>query len=216
MNKGDKRRFVEMMNETTEYYGKPALSDMILKMYFTALERFSYDQIYFAICRHLEKEDWSQVPKISHIVKFIEGEEVTTDQIIAAARNKDTPMGILCRIQIGTHDLGQEDMFYLKQRATECQLLMHEWKERASKGDYSDHEISIMVKHKVDPSGSFMPGLAGPIDKMALRERVEYIVQTPKHKYLLEKTYEETDDEKLEYKHSPEVSALLTKIAEES
>jgi hypothetical protein len=198
------------MNATTEYYGKQNLSDVVIEMYFNGLLEYSFDHVKHAISRHMRDANSGQwLPKVADLIRHIEGGQVTHDQVLGAARLATSPLGILCRIQIGTFDLEhQTDMFYLKQRAEECLALLDEWKARAIEGDYTDHEISIMVKHGVDPCEGFYPGLPSPKNKSALFHRVEGVKSTPRHRFLLEKT-EKPSDEPLVM--SQEVRQFLTK-----
>jgi len=191
----DTSKFEEVMIGVCDYYGKPRLSSIVLSIYFTALERFEFPQISKAISQHLANPKNGQfIPKVADIISHIEGGEITTDKIIAAARLKDTPLGILCRIQIGSYDLNNADPFYLRQRAEECIQKLPEWKARASIGDYTDHEISMMLKHEVNPCSQFITAL--PQSNSQLKERVLAITHTPKHKFLLSEPYSEETDKK--------------------
>ena len=199
MNDNDKAQFKELFDGLSEAYDKDRMSKMALQIHFEALKRFDIDQILAAASAHLaDPKHGTFFPKVADIVRQIEGGEVTTDHVIAAARAKSTPFGILCRIKIGTFDLdNQTDMFYLKQRAQECIDLLPEWKARAAAGEYSDHEISMMLKHEVSPTGAFDGGLDRPANIPQLTNRVSQIAETPRHKFLLESPYKEKDGDKL-------------------
>ena len=199
MNDGDRGQFKALLDGLCEAYDKDKMSKMALQIYFEAMRRFDIDQVLTAASAHLaDPKHGTFFPKVADLIRQIEGGEVTTDHVIAAARAKSTPFGILCRIQIGTFDLdNQTDMFYLKQRAQECLDLLPEWKARAAAGEYTDHEISIMIKHEVDPTGSFDNGLDRPANVPLLTSRINQIVQTPRHKFLLEPPHEEAEGDKL-------------------
>ena len=131
MDNQDKNNFLKMINDISDYYRIDRLSNTLLAIYFNGLDDYSFQQVEFAIGKHMADPKSGQfMPKIADIVRHIQGGEITTDQVLAAARLANTPFGILCRIQIGTYDLEhQTDMFYLKQRAEECLAMVPEWKE---------------------------------------------------------------------------------------
>lgn len=215
MNEGDKKRFQEAFNALSEYYQRDSLSKAALQIYFSALHMYEFDQVQWAVSKHVQNHENGQYyPKVADIVRIIEGGEITSDQVLAAARLADTPMGILCRIHIGTWDLkNQTDMFYLRQRAEECLHLMPEWKARALAGDYTDHEISIMIKHGVNPCAPFSTGLPSPASAGAITKRVFQIVQTDRHKFLLEKPEEIDTTEPLQM--SSEVKGFLNQVIDD-
>jgi len=209
MDSGDKKNFLRLMNAVTEYYGRPPMSELVVTMYFSGLVQYSYVQVECSVNRHIAKSEF--IPKIANIVKGIEGGEITTDKVLAAARLTDTPMGVLCRIKIGSYDLNnQKDMFYLKQRAEECILVMEEMKAKAANCQYSDHEISMMIKHNVNPCDPFMRGLSAPQNTEELAERVISIGRSDRHKLLLEKPEENEKD----FTVADNVSAFLSRIIE--
>lgn len=187
MNDSDKNGFITLMNGVSEYYGekKPRSLDVI-KLYFNSLINFDLDQVSSAINKHIESPDHGQFfPKIADFKRQLEGASVSPDMIIAAAKLKKSPLGILARIHIGTWDLDNLGSFDLRQRAIECQDLLGEWKQRAANGEYSDHELSIMVKHGVNPLSPLTSGIAGPTDKRALTARVERLTGNSRHEFLL-------------------------------
>lgn len=180
------------MEELSDYYQKPKLSNNILLVYFESLENYSIEQVSQAISKHLQDPDkYNTFPKIADFKRILEGGEVTPDMIIAAAKLKKSPLGIMARIHIGTWDLNNLGSFDLRQRATECQELMGEWQERVSNGEYSDHEISIMIKHDVDPAAPFTNGISGPKDLPALAERIQRLTGDTRHNFLLGNDQEE-------------------------
>lgn len=212
MDNKDGHAFLEFINAVSEYYGKPKLSDQILKMYFGGLAPYSFEQVQNAVNQHMQDPEHGQfMPKVADIIRYIRGGGISTDHIISSARLAKTPLGILCRIQIGTFDLEHnKDPFYLKARAQECLDLLPGWIDRAVRGDYTNHEISIMVKHGVNPTAPFDVGLQAPQDRVWLQNKVNAVCETPRHKYLLE--VEEKPVEGENAGPAPEVKAFLEKI----
>jgi len=200
MKNSDGAKFLALINATSKYYCKPPLEEMVIKIYFNALNSYEYKQVEHAIGKHVSDpgKDGKFMPRVSDIIRHIDGGPITADQIIAGARLKETPLGVLCAIHIGSFDLKttHKDIFYMRQRAEECTQKMPEWKEKGLMGTYSDHEISIMIKYKVDPLGAFSNGLAPPLNTVELSNRISLIKGTKRHQFLLEETREQNDDNK--------------------
>ncbi|MAF43450.1 MAG: hypothetical protein CMI54_04675 [Parcubacteria group bacterium] len=213
MNPSDKAQFKELCDGLCEAYSKDPMSQMGLRVYFEALKSYDLDQVITAASKHLaDTKHGTFFPKVADLIRCIEGGEVTTDEVISAARLKNTPFGIMCRKHIGHWDLEhQTDMFYLKQRAQECIDLLPEWKVKAIAGEYSDHDISIMLKYGVNPTSPFRNGLPRPQNMEALKDRCKQIEQSPRHQFLIEKPYEETEGDKL-LEADKSVSTFLAKL----
>lgn len=191
----DKKQFKSLMDGLSEYYGKPDLSKPVLQMYYASLEMFDIESVSGAINKHIQSPDHGAfMPKIGCLIRQLDGATANPDMIIAAAKLKKTPLGILARIHIGTWDLNNLGSFDLRQRAIECQDLIGEWKERAAKGEYSDHELSIMIKHDVNPLLPLTSGIAGPTDKRALTTRIERLTGNTRHEFLLGNDNEKPSD----------------------
>lgn len=184
MDNRDKKQFMELMNATSEYYQKPPLSKIALQMYFSGLERFEYERIEQAISSHISSSETGQFyPKVVDLVKFIEGGSLSTDEILAAARICETPLGVLSRIVIGSYDLkNSTDMFYLKQRAEECVQHLPRWKL----GEYTEHEISMMLKHEIDPTQPLFKGIQRPLSYKLVGKYAEEIKDSQRHLRLIE------------------------------
>lgn len=182
-------QFQELFDKLSEYYQKPRISSMALEIYLDALSDYSLEQIKQAARAHARDPKAGKFyPKAADLIAIMSGpdlSDLSADDLVAAARNKNTPLGILARIHIGSWDLNNQDAFYLRQRATECLQLLPKWASRAERGNYSDHEISIMVKHGVDPTAGFHQG-AVLINTQALATRIAKVKQTERHQFLLE------------------------------
>jgi len=190
MNHSDKSAFKELLDGVSDYYQKPKLSKMALQIYFGALDRFTIEDVTRATSAHVQDTaSGSFYPKAADLIEYLEGGEIKADDIVAAARLADSPLGILSRIHIGSHDLSNLNAFDLRQRAAECLQLLPGWKARAQDGEYTNHEISIMVKHGVNPAQPFSMGLASPQNAQALISRVDEVSRTDRHKELLDTPY---------------------------
>jgi hypothetical protein len=204
----DKAKFKELFDALAEMYGKDKPSVLQLQMMFAALEPYDFDQISIAASKHIAKSKF--FPRPADLIEILEGVDVTVEEIIAAAKLAKTPMGVMARIHIGTWDLDRQDAFYLKLRAEEVLQLMPEWKRRAQDGRYTDHEISMMIKHGVEPSAPFAFGLAKPKCADAIESRAKLISQTDRHQYLLEPPIDHTDKPSNEF--CPKVMAVVSEI----
>lgn len=198
----DRAEFRKFLDGLCAAYSKESLPIMAVQIYFDALSKYPLSNVMTAASAHLtDTEHGTFFPKVADIVRKIEGGAITTDQVISSARLANTPMGVLCRIEIGSFDLNnQTDMFYLKQRAQECIDLIPEWKARAAAGDYSDHEISMMVKHEVNPNDGFIPGVISA-PNAELSHRISSIQASSKHQLALVDQHEQTDTDKKEGIH---------------
>ena len=188
MNDGDKKPFLDLLNDVCNAYGIAEKSLGGIKVYYRILERFSFEEVEKAVYSFLENNgDTRFFPKPGEIVQTLEGGSITSDEIIAAAKNACTPLGILCRIKIGTHDLKNRNESYLRQRAHECLQLMPQWKERALKGEFTNDELTIMIKYKVDPRLSFYNWISGPSDIQSLEHRMIALESDKRHQFLIGK-----------------------------
>lgn len=214
MDNNDKKQFKELFDGLSEYYqSKEKLSKMALQIYFDSLIRFEFDDIARAVSAHVVKPDSGKFfPRAGDLMAYLEGGEVTADIIIAAAKLGNTPMGILARIHMGTWDLKYSNSFDLRQRAQECLILLPEWKARADVGEYTDHELSIMMKYHVDPRWSFSLGASGPAVSGFLDARIEEILQSDRHKMLMEPVYDPSKDPR---PNKAQLKLIHSKIKEE-
>jgi hypothetical protein len=218
MNDNDKQAFKDLMDGVAEMYNPDKkLSAIALKLYFGALQPYSLEQVSYAISSHVvDPSHGTFFPKAADIVRKIEGGDLTQDQIISAARIADTPLGILCRIQIGTFDLdNQKDMFYLRQRAQECLDKMPEWKARAVAGDYTDHEIAIMLKWEVDPTKPFSTGLCAPQNAEKLLVRSSTIEQSSRYLAVTQEPHEHDKNEESQTVHESVRAKLIEMFADD-
>ena len=184
MNNTDKTKFKELMDALSELYGKDKPSVLQLQMTFAALERYKFDQISEAASKHVSKSKF--FPRPADLIEILDGCDITIDQVLASAKLANTPMGVLARIYIGSWDLDSQDGFYLRQKAEECLQMIPEWTERAKLGQYTDHEISIMIKRGVSPLSPFAFGVSPPSNAQQIESRIQEISKTPNHSRLIE------------------------------
>jgi hypothetical protein len=188
----DLAQFSKILDSLSEYYQRDPLSPMAVKIYFSALKQFPIESIGDSVNAHIQDPASGKFyPKAADLILHLEGGAITADQIVASAKLAQTPLGIMARIHIGTWDLANCNSFDLKQRAEEVLQLLPKWKEQARVGDYTDHQISIMIKHSVDPHQPFCMGLAAPIDSSDLSARISHVTASKRHQELLEAPYQD-------------------------
>ena len=194
MDDRDKRDFKDLFDSVCEYYGQNKPSRNNLALYFNILQPYPLNSVRQAFQEHMSDTSEGQFfPRAANLLKFLKGVDLKEDDIIAAARLAQTPLGIKARIHIGSWDLNNADGFYLRSRATEILQLLPQWKAEAMAGEYSNHEISIMLKHGVNPGQPFAHGLPAPTNTQELALRIEQVKQSPRHAQLLEPPHEEND-----------------------
>ena len=209
----DRPAFRAVMKDLCDYYDKKELSNGVLLMYFDSLAMFTLDEVKSAANSHLSSPDHGAfMPKAGCLIRQLDGATVSPDMIIAAAKLKKTPLGVLARIHIGTWDLNNLGSFDLRQRAIECQDLMGEWKDRAAKGEYSDHELSMMVKHDVDPLSPLARGISGPTNKGALATRIKRLTRNTRHEFLLGNDNEKPSDTSTNPEQVNEIRKQIKKL----
>lgn len=203
----DLAQFTDILDSLSDYYQKDPLKPMAVKIYFRALAGYSLAQIGEGVNAHLTGKWGHRFPLASDISDHIEGGTITADMIVAAAKLAETPLGCLARIHIGTWDLNNQDSFYLRQRAEECLQKLPEWKARAQAGEYTDHEMSVLLKYEIRPDAPFCLGAISPANSQQLLERAKRIEESPRHQAFIEPPYQ-GDNEKSGEMH-PDIKALI-------
>lgn len=208
----DKKQFFELIMGFAELYRlKEKPSQMAVRLFFGALSDYTIDQIMSAADIHAKKSKFFPTP--ADFITILDGGEITQSEIIAMARLAKTPLGCLARIHIGTWDLDTQNAFYLADRASECLALLPEWRSAAKNGDYTDHQLSVMLKHNVNPVSAFADGIAGPANPALVVERANRISGSERHLAFIEKVEPAGNDKKS--KPHPSVQILLNKIMDE-
>jgi hypothetical protein len=192
MNDSDKKDFKELFDGIAEYYRQDKLSKIALQVYFGALQGYSLEQVSQAASKHLVDTKAGQYfPKAADIIKHLEGHDITTDQLIAMARAKNCPLGVLAAIHIGSFDLQNcTDMFYLRQRAEEVLLMLDNLKKRSISGEFTDHEVSTMLKYGVSPSEPLVAGFIAPPYSQVLEDQKTRVEASERHRANLLPAYD--------------------------
>jgi len=150
MNTEDKSKFAEIVTAMSEVYGKP-ISKAGLMLWWSVLEQYSFSEVSQAFASHArdtERGRW--MPRPADIIAHIEGEKPTPDQIIGMALKPTTPLGVLCRIEIGSWNLENWDSHKLRPLAEACLAKLPELKARVKAGEFAANELDAMKRLGMD------------------------------------------------------------------
>lgn len=150
MKARDKQAFVQTLTAISELYGK-ALSSAGLQIWWAALEHYSLAQVQQALSNHAKDPDRGQfMPKPADVVRQIDGGRPSPDEIIAMALNPTTPLGVLCRIEIGSWNLQNWTAEKLRPLAQVCINKLPEWHKRIESQKLLAHERQAIAKYCAD------------------------------------------------------------------
>ena len=179
----DLRKFSELMNKVSEYYGKPPLSRGAFELFHEDLNDYPFEIVREALRAHRKHPERGRfMPTTADIEAAIFGATPKPDELIALARLASTPIGIMCRIEIGTDNLKTADAMKLRQIAQQCVEMLPSWQRRIVKGDYTDHEFHMMNKHGVDANRPSGIGLVRPFVDVSARQQL--LNQSERQKFL--------------------------------
>jgi len=199
------RKLVEMLKSLWAYYhpGKEYPPSDFMRIYVDGLADLDIEHIRYALNKHKDNHERGRFyPKIADIRYQLEPKKPTPSELIAMANKKDCPLGIIARIEIGHFNLnGSIDRNDLLDIANQVLINWDEIKTRALRGDYTDHEISIMAKHGVSPIQPLRDGLPQLPANVALtlKNRSNKVLESHRHKVLMEEVPFNEDQNLLEH-----------------
>ena len=173
----------EIFDPLCDYYAREPLNAQALIMYSNLLIDHAPDQIAQAVQAHCVSTGGSFFPTANKLLEWLGGvsvspESIKPSQIIAAARLKKTPLGVIAAGLIGSNDLANMDSFYLNQRAEEVRQQLPQLVSDAAQGHYDDWHMSLMIKYKVNPLDPFYEGLPAPKQGLDEMQNQAYRVLT--------------------------------------
>lgn len=137
---------------------------------FNLLKPFSLANVTKAVSSHSVVTKFAPTPH--DIIQILEdnGKESpystnkppSPEELITLAKLANTPLGVIAKIKIGSFDLHNQKMQYLKSRALEILSNFENTIQRCVDGDYTSHEIETMIKYRVDPRSKLSSGLPCP------------------------------------------------------
>lgn len=164
------RDLLEMNNKT--------LPDRIALMWVSVLEKYTFEMVMSAITKASSLSRYAIT--LADIESSIHGELPTPDEIVGLAKARNTPLGIYSAIVIGSWDLDNLDSFSVRQRAQEVLASYSKFCRRAVNGEYTKHEISTMIKYKVNPLSSISDGRVKPIVTQEIKKLANEVMQNKK------------------------------------
>lgn len=125
---------------------------------FDVLAPFSIVQIADALVAHARcpSDRYGLIP--ADVVRHIEGDTPTPDQIIGAAMKPRTALAVLCRAEIGSWNLDNWTNYQLRPIAEHCISMLPEWRHRISTGQLTEHECALLDKYEVDTQSARLVG----------------------------------------------------------
>lgn len=166
MNDDDYDNFVDAIDRTCKVIRKPAIEeDDVLDAWFEVLRKYDFKQVtdaLSALCVHPQSSYGITTALVVECMGIKEERELTWKGIIALARKPDhlaSPISVLARMHIKTFNLNEKQDRELHYLAQEFLDDLPEIKARALAGNYSEHEVSVMIERGVRPTASFMAGM---------------------------------------------------------
>ena len=149
MKQDDYDTFAEVWSSAYELTSRgKAPSANALLLAFDALSMYPLSQVTAALSSDVRDPDagrYGLTP--SDVVRQIDGEKPSQDQIIAAALKPRTPLAVLCRIEIGSWNLQNLDRHQLRPYAEECIASLPAWRRRIARGEVTAHEIERIAHY---------------------------------------------------------------------
>ena len=156
-----KHDIVEFLKVVAEYQRHSMPSPAIMSVWYGAISDFEKQAVYGAYSDFLQGDEGKYPLTISHITSRLQpSSDLSPADVIALARAKDTPVGLLANMAIGSFDLNNLDDHKLASRAKGFLMKLPSIKDRMKKGLYTRAEIERMVANVIDPSGETGLGFA--------------------------------------------------------
>ncbi len=187
METNDKQAFLSLINSISGLLQKDPLTTESMGLFFNLLSEYSFEQVNYAIGQHMRSSTGQFMPKPADVFKHLQGSDINIEEIIAQARLKKTPFGVLASIKIESWNLDHCSGYDLRVLAREVEILLPEWKETKAKGIYTDHEMFTMIKYEVQPTASFMGNLPPPTNRDVLKEQYLRVKGSQVFKELMQK-----------------------------
>lgn len=137
--------------------GKDCSPDQI-SFAFDVLAIYSLQQIAQALIDHARNpgDRFGLIPQ--DVVRHIDGETPTPDQVIGAAMKPRTALAALCRAEIGSWNLDNWTNYQLKPMAEHCISMIPEWRDRIARDQLTDHERGLLAKYEIDAGSTRLVG----------------------------------------------------------
>ena len=160
MDNNDLQEFSSVMDMVRANYDKPPLEVNLKAMWIQQLGQYSIDQVKQSAMKHLRTSQFS--PKLSDLISGLEGTKPKAREILAAARLKKTPFGVMAAGHIGSWDLNSLDDYALETRAQEVVDLYDGWVATYAAGDIHPRLAANMAKAGILMGAAFVNGAVPP------------------------------------------------------
>ena len=160
MDNNDLQEFSALMDMVRENYDKPPLGIQIKAMWIQQLGEYSIAQVRDSAMKHLRTSQFS--PKLSDLIAGLQGTKPKAREILAAARLKKTPFGVMAAGHIGSWDLNSLDDYALETRAQEIVELYQTWSDAYAVGDIKPRMAALIAKSGVLMGAPFVDGAVSP------------------------------------------------------
>ena len=160
MDNNDLQEFSNVMDMVRANYDKPPLDVNLKAMWIQQLGEYSIDQVKQSAMKHLRTSQFS--PKLADLIAGLQGTKPKAREILAAARLKNTPFGIMAAGHIGSWDLNSLDDYALETRAQEVVELYDDWVTAYSTGDIHPRIAANIAKAGILMGAPFVSGAVPP------------------------------------------------------
>ncbi len=160
MDNSNLQEFSSVMDMVRANYDKPPLEAGIKLMWLQQLSDYSIDQVKQSAMQHLRTSQFA--PKLADLISGLQGTKPKAREILAAARLKKTPFGIMAASHIGSWDLNSLDDYALETRAQEVVELYDGWVIDYAAGDIHPRLAANMAKAGIMMGAPFIDGVAPP------------------------------------------------------
>lgn len=166
MDRSDFNEFAGMWSAAYELCRGKTASPGGINMAFEVLRGYPLEHVSRALTKHCRTGEGKFGLTTGHVCEIIDGPKPTADDVIAAAIRPQTPLGVLCAIEIGSSNLSELHPARLKILAKVCLNHLDDWRERIRAGSLETHELEAMRRRGIDPSSTLR--LSAPAKGLAL------------------------------------------------
>lgn len=167
MNQSDFGEFAKAMDLACGMLSKKMFDESVLVGYFNLFLQYPLQDIKASLSALVTSSDSQYGIRPDLVIKYMgikEAKPETVEGILAKAKAKNSPLGIVASRHIKKWDFDNCSPFELRQKAAELIELLPNIEKDIQANGYSDHTLRLMVQYEVDPTGDFRDGVSGPED----------------------------------------------------
>lgn len=160
MQNSDLEEFSSVMDMVRANYDKPPLEVSLKAMWVQQLANYTIEQVKQSAMQHLRTSHFA--PKLADLISGLQGTKPRAREVLAAARLKNSPLGVMAASHIGSWDLNSLDDYALETRAQEVVDLYDDWVADYQAGDIHPRIAANMAKSGVLMGAPFVKGTVPP------------------------------------------------------